>query len=191
MSTGCVFGVAGGVVALYGIFLLPFLYRRLILDDWTLKNWEVLKGPMLWRRGPVPEVPEGVRQQVVQDYYRGHVNPHTNPILANEIPADPATQNADMEKNHSVTGGMGSESSSSSAHQAEALSGAAPVLSQQEAFRANAFKDPVLSAQGMYARARYYLLRGVERDVVAEQVGTNGKPKGFAASFLAKDLSKM
>lgn len=178
-------------MALYAIFLLPFLYRRLVLDDWTLKNWEVLKGPMLWRRGPVPEVPEGVRQQVVQDYYRGHVNPHTNPILANEISADPNTQNSSVEKDQGIAGATGSQSSSSSAHQAEAQQNTSPVLSQQEAFRAKAFKDPALSAQGMYARAKYYLLRGVERDVVAEQVGTNGKPKGFAASFLAKDLSKM
>lgn len=178
-------------MALYAIFLLPFLYRRLVLDDWTLKNWEVLKGPMLWRRGPVPEVPEGVRQQVVQDYYRGHVNPHTNPILANEIPADSRAQNMDIEKDNGTSGAVPSESSSSSAHHAEAQQDSSAVLSQQEAFRANAFKDPALSAQGMYARAKYYLLRGVERDVVAEQVGTNGKPKGFAASFLAKDLSKM
>lgn len=188
-AIGCVFGVAGGVVALYAIFLLPFLYRRLVLEDWTLKSWEVIKGPLLWKRGPVPEVPEGVEAQIIQDYYRGHVNPHTNPIVANIVPGDPTTAAADMEKSHNVTGTEGSESSS--ARGVEAQPGTPQALSQSEAFREAAFKDPSLSAQGMLARAKYYIFRGVERDVVAEQVGADGKPKGFAASFLAKDLTKM
>ena len=66
-----VLGVAFGVVALYAIFLLPFLHRRLVQDDWTLKSWEVFHGPLLWRRGPVPPRPEGFTKDVVQDYYRG------------------------------------------------------------------------------------------------------------------------
>ncbi|KAF1956564.1 phosphate transporter [Byssothecium circinans] len=154
---GCVFGVAAGVVLVYAIFLLPFLHRRLVMDDWTLKNWEVIKGPLLWKRGPVPEVPEGVKAEIVQDYYRGHANPHTNPILANAIPADPNEQQADLEKHKDTIGPIGESE----------------------------------SIQGMWARAKYFFFRGVERDVVAEQVGSNGKPKGFAASFLAKDLQKM
>ena len=48
---GCIFGVAGGVVLIYLVFLMPFLYRRLVKEDWTLKNWEVVKGPLLWFRG--------------------------------------------------------------------------------------------------------------------------------------------
>ena len=40
-------------------------------------------------------------------------------------------------------------------------------------------------------RAKYYFFRGVKRDVVAEQIGANGKPHGFAASFLAKDITKI
>jgi len=163
-----VFGVAGSVVALYAIFLLPFLYRRLVLKDWTLKNWEIIKGPLLWKRGPVPEVPEGVQRQVVQDYYRGHANPHTNPILASAIPTVPQNQQADTEKHHGTAGTAGSSDSASSSRSDDA----APQLSQQEAFRAAAYKDPALSFQGMYARAKYFLFRGVERDVVAEQIGT-------------------
>lgn len=35
---GCIFGVAGGVVLIYAIFILPYLCRRLVLNDWTLRN---------------------------------------------------------------------------------------------------------------------------------------------------------
>ncbi|PVI06948.1 phosphate transporter [Periconia macrospinosa] len=184
---GCTFGVAGGVVLLYCVFLLPFLYRRLVMDDWTLKNWEVIKGPLLWKRGPVPEVPEGVKTQVVQDYYRGHGNPHTNPILANAIPANPDDAQADLEKTGGVAAPVGSESSAASTEGVTP----APKLSQFEAFYQKTHEHPTKSVQGILGRAHYLFFRGVERDVVAEQKGEDGKPKGFAASFLAKDLEKM
>lgn len=189
---GCTFGVAGGVVVLYAIFLLPFLHRRLVMEDWTLKSWEVIKGPLLWKRGPVPEVPEGVKAQIVQDYYRGHGNPHTNPILANEIAADQTDAQADLEKtNNGVTAASGSSSSTSSADRVEAGPTATPQISQFEAFREKCYQHPAKSVKGVLGRLRFFFFRGVERDVVAEQTGIDGKPKGFAASFLAKDLSKM
>jgi len=94
---GCVLGVAGGVVALSAIFLLPFLYRRLVLDDWTLKSWQVIYGPLLWWRGDVPPVREGVNQPVVQDYYRGHKNANQDPMPAQDIDAVPQEPN-DVEK---------------------------------------------------------------------------------------------
>lgn len=69
---GCIFGVAFGVAGLAAVFLLPYIYRKLELEDWSLRGWEVIYGPLLLRRGPVPPRPEGVSANVVQDYYRGH-----------------------------------------------------------------------------------------------------------------------
>jgi len=68
---GCIFGVAGGVALIIVVFFLPFLHRKLIKEDWTLRGWEIIYGPALLYRGPVPDAPEGVQTQVVQDYYRG------------------------------------------------------------------------------------------------------------------------
>lgn len=68
---GCIFGVAGGVALLVVTFFLPFLRRKLIQEDWTLRWWHIFYGPLLLTRGPVPEAPEGVQTQIVQDYYRG------------------------------------------------------------------------------------------------------------------------
>ncbi|KAL5500859.1 PHO89 [Sanghuangporus vaninii] len=171
---GCVFGVAGGVVALYAIFLLPFLYRRLVKEDWMLKDWEVIKGPLLWKRGPVPPVPEGHARQIVQDYYRGHGgNPNLDPVLAPNLPAVPES-GSDIESNEkkaSVT--------------------PEPTLTRHAKSKLEATAEPLLTWRGLYLRAKYYFLRGVDRDVVSEQIGANGKHHGFAASFLARDLSKV
>ncbi|KAG0644182.1 phosphate transporter [Tuber brumale] len=68
---GCIFGVAGGVALLVVTFFLPFLHRKLVQEDWTLRWYDIFYGPLLLRRGPVPEAPEGAQTQIVQDYYRG------------------------------------------------------------------------------------------------------------------------
>lgn len=68
---GSIFGVAFGVALVVSVFFLPYLYRKIVQGDWTLKPWEAIYGPLLLRRGPVPERPEGVAE--IQDYYRGHM----------------------------------------------------------------------------------------------------------------------
>lgn len=69
---GAIFGGAGGAILLYAVFWYPFLYRKLVLEDWTLRPWDIFFGPLLWKRGPVPPVPEGHRVQIVIDYYAGN-----------------------------------------------------------------------------------------------------------------------
>lgn len=66
---GCIFGVAFGVAAICILFFLPYLYRKLIKEDWQLRWYHIFFGPMLLRRGEVPEKPLGT--EVVKDYYGG------------------------------------------------------------------------------------------------------------------------
>jgi sodium-dependent phosphate transporter len=143
----------------------------------------------------VPEVPEGIRAKIIQDYYRGYANPRTNPILANAVPADPTTQQRDMEKHQDTTvpakeTAHSSDSSHTTSHENE-VNQSSPPLIQLESFKERCFKDSFRSVKGMHGRTKYYFFHGVKRDLVAEQTGINDKPKGFAASFLAKDLKKM
>jgi solute carrier family 20 (sodium-dependent phosphate transporter) len=180
---GCVLGVAFGVVALYGVFLLPYLHRKLEQEDWTLKGWEVIKGPLLWKRGPVPPRPEGEKIEVVQDYYRGHP---TQADLSRDIDAVPPTS-TDAEKNgkvpHIESTVLSSSSSSSdiaahptdnNAHNAtKSLETAEPLP-----------LTPWYTPRNLFAKAKYLFFRGVDRDIVAEQM--NGKK-----SFLTGDLSKI
>jgi solute carrier family 20 (sodium-dependent phosphate transporter) len=67
---GVILGTAAGVGLLSVIFLLPYLYCKLLKDDWQIRWYHIFKGPFLLRRGDVPPKPEGV--EVVQNYYRGH-----------------------------------------------------------------------------------------------------------------------
>lgn len=69
---GTIFGVSGTVVLIVVTFFLPWLYRKLAMDDWTIKWYDLFYGPLLLKRGPVPDPPAGVNVQIVQDYYRGH-----------------------------------------------------------------------------------------------------------------------
>lgn len=69
---GTILGVAFAVIALTITFFLPYVYRKLVKDDWTMKWYHIFLGPILLRRGPVPEAPESSNVQIVQDYYRGH-----------------------------------------------------------------------------------------------------------------------
>lgn len=52
-----VFAVGLSLGGLVAIFLVPWLYRAAILDDWQIKWYDMWKGPLLLRRGPVPPKP--------------------------------------------------------------------------------------------------------------------------------------
>ena len=70
---GSVLGVAGVTIIICICWFLPYFHRRLVLEDWTIRWYHIFLGPFLLFRGPVPPVPEDVKVQVVQDYYRGHI----------------------------------------------------------------------------------------------------------------------
>lgn len=102
---GAIFGGAGAAAALYWIFWYPYLYRKLVLEDWTLKVYHIFLGPLLLRRGEVPPVPEGSKYQLVTDYYNGNrtreeyeaaVDSGISGIDASQIP-DQASGSDDIE----------------------------------------------------------------------------------------------
>lgn len=69
-TVGTIFGVAGGCALLSVIFLLPYIHVKLEREDWTVKTWEIIKGPLLLRRPAPGPMPAGHR--LVPDYYEGH-----------------------------------------------------------------------------------------------------------------------
>jgi solute carrier family 20 (sodium-dependent phosphate transporter) len=175
---GCVLGVAFGVVALYGIFLLPYLHRKLEQEDWTLKGWEVIKGPLLWRRGPVPPRPEGHSGQVVQDYYRGHA---TKEELSRDIDTMPPMPNdaERQEKGAQVKSSTASDSSDLAVHTIDASENGKSLQKVEESSL-----GPWYTPKNLFIKAKYLFFRGVDRDVVDEQL--HGKK-----SFLTGDITKI
>ncbi|RMZ92009.1 hypothetical protein DV736_g737, partial [Chaetothyriales sp. CBS 134916] len=152
-----------------------------IFGYWTIKGWEVIKGPMLWFRGEVPPLPEGNTPGVIQDYYRGHATKNDSPDTTSQVDAD-----SDREANEK---GALPQAVSETDHDRDTQP---PSLKLTRAERAklDSLKHPWNTPAGFFNRLKYYFLRGVNRDIVEEQGGKDFNPQGFAASFLAKDMSK-
>ncbi|KAK1671873.1 phosphate-repressible phosphate permease [Colletotrichum godetiae] len=68
-----VFSVATGATLLQAFFLLPYLWRKIVNEDWELTWLMMWKGPWLLNRPPPPLPPAGVRRANIKDYYRGHL----------------------------------------------------------------------------------------------------------------------
>lgn len=64
---------AFGVVVLQAYFMMPYLWVRIMREDWTLRWKEFWKGPFLLRRDPPPPTPLGFAKPQIKDYYRGHL----------------------------------------------------------------------------------------------------------------------
>ena len=67
-----VFVVSTVVMVICTVWLIPYFHRRLVQEDWTMRWYHVFFGPALLFKGPVPPVPENVKVEIVQDFYRGH-----------------------------------------------------------------------------------------------------------------------
>ena len=68
-----VFSVAGGATALQAFFILPWLWVRILREDWTLRWYHLWQGPFLLRRDAPPPTPFGYTKSRIKDYYRGHL----------------------------------------------------------------------------------------------------------------------
>ncbi|KAI9701167.1 MAG: Na+/Pi symporter [Candelina mexicana] len=175
---GCIFGVAIGVMALCTIFFLPYLHRRIMQEDWTVKWYHIFYGPLLLRRGPVPEKPRNT--QIVQDYYRGHLTKEQ--LEASHIPQDPIN---DLEKgskspNAASTSRSSDDISADNAAGTHIMDIKPKSLAQEEQRELGPWYTPM----NLYRKANYLFFRGVNIDVVSEQ--THGKN-----SFLSGDIAAM
>ncbi|KDN70262.1 putative phosphate-repressible phosphate permease [Colletotrichum sublineola] len=68
-----VFCVAAGATLLQAVFLLPYLWRKIIDEDWELEWAMMWRGPWLLGRPPPSLPPVGVPRVNIKDYYRGHL----------------------------------------------------------------------------------------------------------------------
>lgn len=154
---GTVVGTGGVMAVLSALFLSPWLYRRVIVDDWQLTPWHLLQGPLLFRRGEVPPRPEGVK--TVQNYYRGHKT-------MEEIQAERAAGN-DEEGANKTTGDGSSEepkavTSSSSSTTANQESDVVRITGPRP--EGSNFHPLVI-----FWNAKRLFFRGIEQDVVSMQ----------------------
>ncbi|KAF1834142.1 phosphate-repressible phosphate permease-like protein [Decorospora gaudefroyi] len=173
--------VVGVVVAiLVATFFIPFLYRRIIKDDWELKIWEIIKGPLLLRRPEPATRPEGVTAGNIPDFYAGH-------LTAEELEAKRAGEDhvvsQDVEKSaiHSVT--AKAHSSDSDIAPVESVHSVTPIPERQLSIPK---KQPPPGAWYTPAVAFWWVkhafFHGVEQDVVTQKSHKD---------FLSGDIEKV
>lgn len=150
--------------ALSAFFLVPWLYRRVIMDDWELKAWDLVKGPLLLRRGEVPPRPDGI--QVVQDYYRGHKT-------MEELQAERAAGN-DEESDNSATKTSHEGSSADPKDESRVLV-ATQTCEQNEVIDISGPRPEGkwFMPSVMFWALKKALFRGIEKDVVGLQKKRN------------------
>ncbi|KAM0425316.1 hypothetical protein ACHAPT_009372 [Fusarium lateritium] len=71
-TAGLIIGVGAAWALVVTIFLLPWLYRIVIIDDWQLRWWHIPMGPLLLKRPAPPAQPEGA-EGGIKDFYEGHL----------------------------------------------------------------------------------------------------------------------
>lgn len=162
---GVIFGTAIACSLLSAIFLIPFLYRKLVLDDWQLQWWHIPQGPLLLRRGEVPPNTSG--QEVIQNYYEGHKTraelDAQGPNAVRAVPSDDAESNTVVNEKHGISFVSPADSDIGSSTRDEIT--ATPILTNQAHLSAKPWYNP----PALFATAKKLFLHGVSVDVVAEQ----------------------
>lgn len=167
---GCILGVAFGVAALCVLFFLPYLYRKLIKEDWQLRWYHIPMGPLLLRRGEVPERPVGA--EVVEDYYRGY---HTN------VESENGHISADGDSGSDVEKGVAKENDEIKSHgQEPTASAAATTVTAIPAGQGS--QGPWYQSKNLARITRKIIFHGVDVDVVESQK---------AKSAIAGDVTKI
>jgi solute carrier family 20 (sodium-dependent phosphate transporter) len=141
------------------------------MDDWQVRWYHIIQGPLLLRRGEVPPNPNN--REIVQNYYRGHktkeeLEANGTSVMhpANDIETNKSTKETD-------------DAIVSDASSGEATS---RQVSKQPAAVTPALVDPWYAPGNILPTIKKAFFHGVEVDVVAEQK---------KLSILCGDLDKM
>ncbi|KAK3186589.1 Na+/Pi symporter [Lecanicillium sp. MT-2017a] len=155
---GVIVAAGAAFALLVTIFLVPWLYRVVIKEDWQLSGWHIFQGPLLLRRGEVPPPPADFTG-VVRNYYEGHL---TREELDARRARQAATVTEDIEGQHTdekkvvtaESSEQGDEVAPKSTH--KSLVGPKP-------------EGPWYSGSVLFWYVKWALLRGVDQDVVSSQ----------------------
>ncbi|KAI0710068.1 phosphate transporter [Earliella scabrosa] len=150
---GAVLGVAGGVALLVIVFFLPYLWRKVVQGDWTLKYWHIPQGPLLLKRGEVPPRPADVVD--IQDYYAGHG-------AREDEHAAPSTTSEDIEKAPSESDRTDAASPDL---KARAQPSAPAIVSPASKRPEGEWYQPAV----LFYLAKRAFFHGVEQDVISAQ----------------------
>ncbi|KAF4505867.1 hypothetical protein G6O67_007771 [Ophiocordyceps sinensis] len=168
-------GAAWGL--LMALFLVPWLYRVVVREDWQLRAWHVFQGPFLLRRGPVPPPPADF-QGVVRNFYEGHL---TREELDARRARYVAADDVEGQRQGEVKAAAGSADSARSFHADEAAGPPAGARPHKSLIGPKP-DGPWYSGARVWWFAKWLVLRGIDKDVVGSQ---------SEKSVLAGDVQEM
>ncbi|KAF4999311.1 hypothetical protein FGRMN_2539 [Fusarium graminum] len=152
---GVIVAAGAGWGLLMAIFLVPWLYRVVIKEDWQLKAYHIVQGPFLLRRGPVPPTPDNF-QGVVRNFYEGHL---TREELEERRVQRAAALGEDLEtgENKKTATDTASEEPAPSGHpEHKSMIGPKP-------------DGPWYSGAFIWWAFKFAILHGVDKDIVSSQ----------------------
>lgn len=152
---GVIVGAGAGFALLITVFLVPWMYRVVIKEDWQLKSWHIIQGPLLLRRGEVPPPPENFTG-IVRNYYEGHL---TREELDARRSRNAAVVTDDIEGQHdnkAVSEVVSEQSDEQPKYVHKSLIGPKP-------------EGPWYTPAVAFWWLKWAVLRGVDQDVVSSQ----------------------
>lgn len=168
---GVIVAAGAGFGLLIALTLVPWIYRKVIKNDWQLKPYHIFMGPLLLRRGEVPPPPENY-QGVVRDFYDGHLTREELDARRAHQASDHAVD-GDVEAQHEkkVTETVGSDSSAKELPTAAADS---PEEKTGTWIRKDGIIGPKpegkwFTPANLFWRLKWVIFRGVDIDIVARQ----------------------
>lgn len=164
-----IFVTAGGVVVLQAIFLMPWLWVRIMREDWTLRWYHVFLGPLVLKRAPPPPTPFGFVKPQIKDYYRGHL---TAEELAYVRASETLLQSVQTPSNHPPD--FGKDDGFELPLPAQPLPPSTPPRQMDSQHNSDTFipprpAGPWNSPNVLLWRVNRFMLRGIEQDVIGMQ----------------------
>ncbi|ODQ51544.1 phosphate transporter [Saitoella complicata NRRL Y-17804] len=153
---GAVLGVAGVVAAICIFFFVPYLHRRLVREDPTVRWYHFFLGPYLWKAERLP-FPGAANAVAIKDYFNGGL------------------ASGDMELGKTQPTPSADEITSSTSNDDVNAAAAAPAAGATtlEDLEKHEIRGPWILPSNIWIFLRYRLpklaLRGMQVDVVNEQ----------------------
>ncbi|KAI9147482.1 Phosphate-repressible phosphate permease pho-4 [Paramyrothecium foliicola] len=150
VAAGAAFGL------LIALFLVPWVYRVVVKEDWQLRAHHILLGPLLLRRGEVPPPPANFTG-AVRNFYEGHL---TREELDERRARMAAAETADVEADNKA----GSETSAQETNG----TGLAPEPARKPIVGPRP-EGKWFSGAVIFWAFKWVLFRGVDVDIVSSQ----------------------
>ncbi|KAH8684132.1 phosphate transporter [Ilyonectria robusta] len=160
-TAGMIVGVGAAWALVIATFLVPWLYRLVIKDDWQLRWYHIPLGPLLLKRPEPPAQPEGA-EGGIQNFYEGHLTrEELNELRRAGRNGSDEFERADDENNTNTETKQASRDDSAEHTDPE------PVERKEKKSIVGPKPDgPVYSPAVLFWYLKFVFLQGVDQDIV-------------------------